>query len=1215
MKFHKFKPYVKCGLFLLLVISLAGTANAANPGGIALSWDDALSIDPCSENLPMFNSYNATCTINVNTLSTGEGTIDNLGALHSAGWEIAAHGQNHADSIAFLNNHTSTEWLNQEILPNIAEITGYGYTAYSFAYPYSESNETTDALLAPYFRTLRSTEFDVLDGLMDVNESAAYYKWDDTQVLYAVEIDDQSNATLESIQYGIDEAIKNGTVLLLYGHTITQNVTGPYQTSTERLESILSYTRQKNGTFYHLEDLGNSSWVQPSTVTANFTVSPDHVKVGESVTFVDYSINQTSELLDFGDGSNSTTANVNHTYTTPGIYKATLTVTNDVLIQSMTKTITVASPYPGGIALSWDDTGNIDPCSQNLNIFQQYNATCTVNLNSLSVSPQSTKDNLSKLNSAGWEISAHGLNHLDPIVFLNNNTSQEWLNQEILPNIAEITGYGYPVYSFAYPYGSQNDTTDALLAPYFRTLRATNFGTANVNESAAYYKWDNARLVYAVEIDDQSNVSLESIQYGIDDAIKYGYVLVLYGHTITQNVTGQYQTSTSKLESILNYTSQKGGKFYHMGDLGNSSWVQPSIFSNVTANFTVSPDSVKVGESVTFVDYSVNQTSELLDFGDGSNSSTANVVHTYTTPGTHTATLTVTNSVSSQSMTKTITVAPAHKGGIALSWDDTGNIDPCRENLETFQKYNATCTVNLNSLSGSTQSTKDNLNALNSAGWEISAHGLNHEDSVAFLNSHTSQEWRDQEILPNIAEITGYGYPVSFAYPYGSNDNTTNALLAPYFRTLRSTAFGIVDVNTSEAYYKWDNSTLVYGVEIDDQSPCGASLESIQYGIDYAIQNGYVLVLYGHTINSSDSPGEYQTSTSKLESILNYTSQKGGIFYHMGDLGNSSWVQPSISYNVTANFVSNPTTGFAPLNVAFTDTSIGLPTSWSWDFGDGSQSENQNPTHTYSSAGTYTVNLTASNANSTSSTTGQIIVSSSSSGGSSGGSSHSSGGGGGSPEPATNVEVKELSQVFITNGKAVKFDFTKNATCVVYVGFDAKKTVGKTTTIAEQLKGKSSLVSELPSGEVYKSFNIWVGNSGFASSTNIENPVICFKVEKSWIEDKKIDQDSITLNRYNDKKWEQIPASPLREDEEYLYFTVETPGFSSFAITGKANTSPEETVTEIQSGDEPDNSEENTENTGSEANQESEQEGSSMPGFEMVYGIAGLLAVFLYKRR
>jgi PGF-pre-PGF domain-containing protein len=175
-----------------------------------------------------------------------------------------------------------------------------------------------------------------------------------------------------------------------------------------------------------------------------------------------------------------------------------------------------------------------------------------------------------------------------------------------------------------------------------------------------------------------------------------------------------------------------------------------------------------------------------------------------------------------------------------------------------------------------------------------------------------------------------------------------------------------------------------------------------------------------------------------------------------------------------------------------------------------------------------------------------------SSGSGGGSSSKSSSGGGGSPEPAKNVEVKELSQVFITNGKAVKFDFTKNATCVVYVGFDAIKNVGKTTTIVEQLKNKSALVSELPSGETYKSFNVWVGNSEYATSKNIENSVIDFRVEKAWLQEKGVERASIALNRYEENVWVQLPVNLAGEDDKYLYFTAATPGFASFAITGKA---------------------------------------------------------------
>jgi PGF-pre-PGF domain-containing protein len=159
------------------------------------------------------------------------------------------------------------------------------------------------------------------------------------------------------------------------------------------------------------------------------------------------------------------------------------------------------------------------------------------------------------------------------------------------------------------------------------------------------------------------------------------------------------------------------------------------------------------------------------------------------------------------------------------------------------------------------------------------------------------------------------------------------------------------------------------------------------------------------------------------------------------------------------------------------------------------------------------------------------------------------------------VQSKELSQAFITNGKTVKFDFPKNATCVVYVSFDAKKTVGKTTTIVEQLKNRSTLVSELNAGEVYKYFNVWVRNGGIATSKNIENPVVCFKVEKAWIKDKNVNPDSITLSRYSDKKWEQSPVSLSGEDGKFLYFTAKTSGFSSFSITGIAK--PSETVTKI----------------------------------------------------
>ncbi|MCQ1537314.1 PGF-pre-PGF domain-containing protein [Methanosarcina sp. KYL-1] len=110
-------------------------------------------------------------------------------------------------------------------------------------------------------------------------------------------------------------------------------------------------------------------------------------------------------------------------------------------------------------------------------------------------------------------------------------------------------------------------------------------------------------------------------------------------------------------------------------------------------------------------------------------------------------------------------------------------------------------------------------------------------------------------------------------------------------------------------------------------------------------------------------------------------------------------------------------------------------------------------------------------------------------------SSRSSGGGGGgagSPEPTSNVEVKELSQEFITNGNHVKFKFLQNVTCITYVEFEPKRSLGKVTAIVEMLKGQSKIVPTSPSGEVYRYVNIRVGNRGVADPKNIENAVVGF---------------------------------------------------------------------------------------------------------------------------
>jgi len=75
----------------------------------------------------------------------------------------------------------------------------------------------------------------------------------------------------------------------------------------------------------------------------------------------------------------------------------------------------------------------------------------------------------------------------------------------------------------------------------------------------------------------------------------------------------------------------------------------------------------------------------------------------------------------------------------------------------------------------------------------------------------------------------------------------------------------------------------------------------------------------------------------------------------------------------TADFTGSPRGAPAPVQVRFTDLSMGA-TAWQWDFGDGSTSTDQNPVHTYARDGAYTVTLIAKNTKGSDTKTAQDYI-------------------------------------------------------------------------------------------------------------------------------------------------------------------------------------------------------------------------------------------------
>ncbi|AKB52502.1 Chitin binding protein [Methanosarcina barkeri str. Wiesmoor] len=143
--------------------------------------------------------------------------------------------------------------------------------------------------------------------------------------------------------------------------------------------------------------------------------------------------------------------------------------------------------------------------------------------------------------------------------------------------------------------------------------------------------------------------------------------------------------------------------------------------------------------------------------------------------------------------------------------------------------------------------------------------------------------------------------------------------------------------------------------------------------------------IYGNRIVWEDDGGEdddytnhgiymYDISTNQKMKISNKGSARNPAIYsnnvvwkYVADIyGNGDIYMGTISSGEPvasiAAFSAKPTSGKAPLTVAFKDESTGTPTKWIWNFGDGSKSFLQNPVHKYSKAGTYTVSLTVKNA-------------------------------------------------------------------------------------------------------------------------------------------------------------------------------------------------------------------------------------------------------------
>ncbi|MCH2043825.1 MAG: T9SS-dependent M36 family metallopeptidase [Saprospiraceae bacterium] len=348
-----------------------------------------------------------------------------------------------------------------------------------------------------------------------------------------------------------------------------------------------------------------------------------------------------------------------------------------------------------------------------------------------------------------------------------------------------------------------------------------------------------------------------------------------------------------------------------------------------TADFLASTLTTCTG-SIDFEDISTDIPQQWAwDFGDGNTSTAQNPSHTYTTNGTYTVSLTVTNTLGSNTTTQTVTVQfPA---------------DPVATNGVACNGTGATLTA-----TGSGDMYWFDANT----------------DTLVYIGSPFVTPTLNGTINYTVQNIESY--PSSFVGPTDGNIGTGAYHGSGFTGTVDFTAdqpllivSAWVDAQDDgvREFFLWDANSAGGNIvqQVTVFVPQGVS--RINLGFEVPSPGNYSIGGTGVNMYRNENGPAYPYSVAGLMTITG-SSAGPDYYYYLYDLE----VQPAPckSSKVPAQAVfTNSDFAYTVTNttVDFIDNSQGA-TTWAWDFGDGNTSSAQNPSHTYAANGFYTVNLT-----------------------------------------------------------------------------------------------------------------------------------------------------------------------------------------------------------------------------------------------------------------
>jgi peptidoglycan/xylan/chitin deacetylase (PgdA/CDA1 family) len=167
----------------------------------------------------------------------------------------------------------------------------------------------------------------------------------------------------------------------------------------------------------------------------------------------------------------------------------------------------------------------------------------------------SEKEMLKEFQAHGHEIAYHTTNHININDYLKDKSPDDYIQEEILPDLELMQNDSLIVKNFAYPYGYGDGIVDRLLKNYFRSIRkirvTTYFRLYELEE--IYYDFPtNDRIIYGAAIDRGVDVTKSDIEKALKRAKDEHKIILLYCHKIG-NTDDDYEISEARFKQIVDY--------------------------------------------------------------------------------------------------------------------------------------------------------------------------------------------------------------------------------------------------------------------------------------------------------------------------------------------------------------------------------------------------------------------------------------------------------------------------------------------------------------------------------------------------------------------------------------------------------------------------------------------------------------------------------------